>query len=185
MAEKKAKTATEDSAAEVAAEQTEATVENETEQTADECAALRAEIERLQGELAAMNDKYLRMIAEYDNFRKRSAKEKESIYTDAVTDTVSTLLPIGDNLARAAQFTDPESVAKGIAMMQKSFDETLAKMGITEIEAEGCEFDPTWHNAVMHVEDETLGESVVVEVLQKGYRRGDHVVRYAMVKVAN
>ena len=189
MADKKAKTATEDSAAEaaaeVAAEATEATVENATEQTADECETLRAEVERLQGELDALNDKYLRMIAEYDNFGKRSAKEKENVYSDAVTDTVGTLLPIGDNLARAAQFSDPESVAKGIAMMQKSFDETLAKLGITEIEAEGKEFDPTWHNAVMHVEDDTLGDSVVVEVLQKGYRRGDHVVRYAMVKVAN
>lgn len=146
---------------------------------------LRTQLEQLQSELTAANDKYLRMIAEYDNFRKRSAKEKESVYTDAQADAVQNILPIGDNLARAAQFTDPASVAKGIAMMQKSFEEALGKMGITEIEAQGKEFDPTWHNAVMHVEDETLGENVVVEVLQKGYRKGDHVVRYAMVKVAN
>lgn len=182
MAEKKSKKTTADSAEETVTEQTQATPESPAEQETDE---REARIAQLEADLAALNDKYLRMIAEYDNFRKRSAKEKETIYADAVSDTVSTLLPIGDNLARAAQFTDPESVAKGIAMMQKSFDETLAKMGITEIEAEGKEFDPMWHNAVMHVEDDTLGESVVVEVLQKGYRRGDHVVRYAMVKVAN
>ena len=146
---------------------------------------LRAEIESLKAELAAANDKYLRMIAEYDNFRKRSAKEKEGIYADAVSDAVQHVLPIGDNLARAAQFTDPASVAKGIAMMQKSFDEALGKLGITEIEAQDKEFDPEWHNAVMHVEDESLGENVVCEVLQKGYKKGDRVVRYAMVKVAN
>ena len=188
MADKKAKTENKDSVEQSSPEQTTETVEAEettVEQTPDERETLRAEVARLQSELAAANDKYLRMIAEYDNFRKRSAKEKETIYADAVADTVSTLLPIGDNLARAAQFTDPESVAKGIAMMQKSFNETLGKMGITEIEAEGKEFDPMLHNAVMHVEDDTLGESVVVEVLQKGYRKGDHVVRYAMVKVAN
>lgn len=164
-----------------------AEVQTETVETpeADETAALREELARVQAELDAANDKYLRMIAEYDNYRKRSAKEKESVYTDAQADTVSAILPIGDNLARAAQFTDPASVAKGISMMQKSFDEALGKMGITEIEAEGCEFDPTWHNAVMHVEDDTVGENTVVEVLQKGYRKGDHVIRYAMVKVAN
>lgn len=175
---KKAKTMAEDSAEE-ACETVEAT-----EQTS-ELDALRAEVARLQAELDAANDKYLRMIAEYDNFRKRSAKEKESVYADAQADAVENILPIGDNLGRAAQFTDPASVAKGIAMMQKSFDEALGKMGISEIEAEGKEFDPTWHNAVMHVEDDSLGENVIVEVLQKGYRRGDRVVRYAMVKVAN
>ena len=111
--------------------------------------------------------------------------EKEGVYADAQADAVENILPIGDNLARAALFTDPASVAKGIAMMQKSFEEALGKMGITEIEAEGKEFDPTWHNAVMHIEDEAYGENVVAEVLQKGYRKGDHVIRYAMVKVAN
>ena len=161
------------------------TTETEANEQISEVEALRAEIARLQSELDAANDKYMRMIAEYDNFRKRSAKEKESVYADAQADAVENILPIGDNLARAAQFTDPESVAKGVAMMQKSFEEALGKMGITEIEAEGKEFDPTWHNAVMHIEDEAYGESIVAEVLQKGYRRGDHVVRYAMVKVAN
>ena len=156
-----------------------------TPDAAEQIEQLRAQLEQLQAELDAANDKYLRMIAEYDNFRKRSAKEKESIYADAQSDAVQNILPIGDNLARAAQFTDPASVSKGIAMMQKSFEEALGKMGITEIEAQDKEFDPNWHNAVMHVEDEAFGENVVVEVLQKGYRKGDHVVRYAMVKVAN
>ena len=168
-------------------EQTEACEmpENGESATLDEVSELKAQIEALNAELAAANDKYLRMMAEYDNFRKRSAKERESLYAEAVSDTVQSILPIGDNLCRASQFTDPESVAKGIGMMQKSFDEVLGKLGITEIEADGAEFDPTWHNAVMHVEDESVGENVIVEVLQKGYRKGDRVVRYAMVKVAN
>ena len=180
---KKAKQTTiEDSeqAAPEAAEQ-----QSEAQTAPDELELLRNELEALKTELAAANDKYLRMMAEYDNFRKRSAKEKESVYADAQADAVENILPIGDNLARAALFTDPASVAKGIAMMQKSFEEALGKMGITEIEAEGKEFDPTWHNAVMHIEDEAYGENVVAEVLQKGYRKGDHVIRYAMVKVAN
>ncbi len=162
----------------------EAVSEKEADGT-DEIAMLREELARVQAELDAANDKYLRMIAEYDNFRKRSAKEKENIYADAQADAVENILPIGDNLARAAQFTDPASVAKGISMMQKSFEEALGKMGITEIEAEGCEFDPTLHNAVMHIEDDNLGDGAIVEVLQKGYRKGDRVIRYAMVKVAN
>ena len=180
---KKAKTMAEDSTDTADRETVEETVEGAEQPS--ELDALRAEVARLQEELDAANDKYLRMIAEYDNFRKRSVKEKESVYADAQADAVENILPIGDNLGRAAQFTDPASVAKGIAMMQKSFDEALGKMGITEIEAEGREFDPAWHNAVMHVEDDSLGENVIVEVLQKGYRRGDRVVRYAMVKVAN
>lgn len=175
--------ATEDSENEKVAPET--VDQNEAEVASDELQAMRDELEALKGELAALNDKYLRMMAEYDNFRKRSAKEKENIYADAQSDAVQSILPIGDNLARAAGFTDPASVAKGIAMMQKSFEEALGKMGITEIEAEGREFDPTWHNAVMHIEDEAYGENTVAEVLQKGYRKGDHVIRYAMVKVAN
>ena len=151
----------------------------------EEVRALQEELEKVKADLAASNDKYLRMLAEYDNYRKRSAKERETVYTDAVSDTIKNILPIGDNLARAAQFTDPESVAKGIAMMQKSFDEALGKLGITEIESQGVPFDPQVHNAVMHVEDEEHGEGEIVEVFQKGYRRGDRVIRCAMVKVAN
>lgn len=148
--------------------------------------ALVQELDKVREELAAVNDKYLRMIAEYDNYRKRSDKEKSGIYASAYADAVKDILPIGDNLARASAFSDPESVKKGMAMIVKSFDEALKKMGLAEIEVQsGDAFDPELHNAVMHVEDESYGENVVVEVLQRGYKYGDRVIRYAMVKVAN
>lgn len=136
-------------------------------------------------ECAAINDKYLRMAAEYENFRKRSAKEREGVYAEACADCISALLPILDNLERAAQYKndDPATVAKGLEMTLKSFYDTLAKLGVTEIAAET--FDPNVHNAVMHIEDEEHGESEIVEVLQKGFIKGDKVIRYAMVKVAN
>ena len=181
MAEKKKKTLVEEETPEVV--ETEETVD--AEQPIDELAACKAEIEALRAELAAANDKYLRMIAEYDNFRKRSAHDRELTRVEAIEAALKNILPIGDNLARASQFTDPASVAKGVEMMQKSFTDALAKMGIEEIDAKGQPFDPELHNAVMHVEDETLGESVVADVLQKGYKMGDRVLRYAMVTVAN
>ncbi|MBQ7319791.1 MAG: nucleotide exchange factor GrpE [Clostridia bacterium] len=146
---------------------------------------LQASIESLQRELEAMNDKYVRLVAEYDNFRKRTVKEKSNAYTEAYADAVKDILPIGDVLARATAFTDPDAVSKGMAMVLKSFDDALKKMGLTEIEALGQQFDPERHNAVMHVEDDAFGENEVVEVLQKGYMYGDRVIRYAMVKVAN
>ena len=184
MAEKKKKTTAESEAATVAEPTAENTQTNEAE-GASELAALQAQVEALQSELAAANDKYLRMIAEYDNFRKRSAHDRELACAEATETALKNILPIGDNLARAAQFTDPESVAKGIEMMQKGFADALAAMGIEEIEAKGLPFDPELHNAVMHVDDESLGEGVVADVLQKGYKRGDRVLRYAMVIVAN
>lgn len=159
--------------------------ETDAEQAMDELSELRAKVESLQAELAAANDKYLRMIAEYDNFRKRCWHDRELACAEATEKALKNILPIGDNLARAAQFTDPASVAKGIEMMQKGFAEALASMGIEEIDAKGQPFDPELHNAVMHVEDETLGEGVVADVLQKGYKMGDRVLRYAMVTVAN
>ncbi len=163
----------------------------QTEETAtadapvDELAQLREQVETLTRELAAANDKYLRMIAEYDNFRRRSAHDRALARADATEEALKNILPIGDDLARASAFTDPAAVAKGIELLQKSFSAALAGLGVTEIEAKDQPFDPELHNAVMHVEDETLGENVVVEVLQKGYRQGDRVLRYAMVKVAN
>lgn len=164
----------------------EAAVEQENTPDVVDVEALVQELNKAKEELAAMNDKYLRMIAEYDNYRKRSDKEKSGIYASAYADAVKDILPIGDNLARASAFTDPESVKKGMAMITKSFDEALKKMGLAEIEVQsGDAFDPELHNAVMHIEDEAYGESVVVEVLQKGYKYGDRVIRYAMVKVAN
>lgn len=181
MAEKKTKATK--TVQEPAVEQEE-TVLN-AEELAEQLKTAQEQIETLQKDLAAANDKYLRMIAEYDNFRKRSAHDRELACAEATEKALKNILPIGDNLARAAQFTDPASVAKGIEMMQKGFAEALASMGIEEIEAKGQPFDPELHNAVMHVEDETLGEGVVADVLQKGYKCGDRVLRYAMVTVAN
>ena len=148
---------------------------------------LEAELEKKEKELAEANDKYMRLFAEYDNFRKRSAKEKEGIYADAYIDALTQILPVLDNLERAAAFenSDAESLKKGLELILKSFSETFEKMGVKEIEAEGKTFDPNLHNAVMHIDDENYGESEVVEVFAKGYARGDKVLRHSMVKVAN
>lgn len=149
---------------------------------------LETELEKAQSAIAEANDKYMRLYAEYDNFRKRSQKEKEGTYTDAYIDALTQILPILDNLERAAQYgaDDAESpLAKGLELTLKCFSDTLEKMGVAEIPALGEKFDPNVHNAVMHVDDESLGENEVVEVLMKGYAKGDKVLRYSMVKVAN
>ena len=147
-----------------------------------------AEIEKLTAQLAEEQDKYLRLMAEYDNFRKRTAKEREGIYTDAYCDALGQILPIIDNLERAAQYSadDPDSpMAKGIELTIKSCVEALNKMGVYEIEALGKQFDPNLHNAVMHIDDEAFGENEIVEVFMKGYIKGEKVLRFSMVKVAN
>lgn len=155
----------------------------ETAQTEDK---LAGELAAKEKELAQLNDKYLRMAAEYDNFRRRSAKEREGIYADAVSDVVLALLPVLDNLERASKFgADTANVAKGVEMTIKTFGDALHKLGVKEIDAQGKTFDPNLHNAVMHVEDETHGEGEIMEVLQKGFIKGDKVIRYAMVTVAN
>lgn len=148
-----------------------------------EQADLKEALEAKTEELAAAEEKYLRMMAEYDNFRKRSAKEKEGTYADAYADCIANLLPILDNLERASGSDNMDAVKKGLEMTVKAFDDALEKMGVCKIETET--FDPNLHNAVMHIEDETKGESEIVEVFQKGYRKGDKVIRYAMVTVAN
>ena len=153
-----------------------------------EVARLEKELADRDAKLAEQNDLYLRVCAEYDNFRKRTAKEREGIYSDAYIDALTQILPILDNLDRAAAYSteDPENpLAKGLELTRKSFVEALEKMGVTEIEALGKAFDPNLHNAVMHVEDENVGENEIVEVFMKGYIRGDKVLRYSMVKVAN
>lgn len=148
-----------------------------------EVAELKKQLEARDEAYQAEEDKYLRMMAEYDNFRKRSAKEKEGVYADAYSDCIANILPILDNLERASKSDNLEAVKKGLEMTAKAFDDALTKMGVTEIETKT--FDPNLHNAVMHIEDEGLGESEIVEVFQKGYTKGDKVIRYAMVKVAN
>ena len=137
-------------------------------------------------ELAAMNDKYLRLCAEYDNFRKRSQKEKDALYGDIKANTLKAFLPVYDNLTRAlAQSTDDEAYKKGVEMIMAQFNSTMEKLGVTPMDCLGQKFDPAFHNAVMHVEDEEKGENEIVEVFQQGFMLGDRVVRFAMVKVAN
>ena len=143
-------------------------------------------IEALEKEQAVLNDRYLRLCAEYDNFRKRSQKEKDALYGDIKANTVSAFLPVYDNLERALkQRTEDEAYRKGVEMIMTQFCSTLEKLGVTPIECLGEKFDPTLHNAVMHVDDEEKGENEIVEVFQKGFKLGDKVIRFAMVKVAN
>lgn len=146
----------------------------------------KTETEKMQEELDSLNEKLLRTMAEYDNYRKRSIKEKDSIYPLARSETVEKFLPVMDNFERAmsASCTDPD-FKKGMEMIWNSFLQIMKDLSVEEIGKEGETFNPEVHNAVMHVEDEAYGESVVMQVLQKGYRIGDRVVRYAMVKVAN
>ena len=144
------------------------------------------ESDTLKDQLAQQEDKYLRLAAEYDNYRKRTAKEKESIWTDAKAETAAAFLPVYDNLERALkQETADEAYKKGVEMTMNQLKEVLSKLGITEIPALGESFDPQKHNAVMHVEDEALGENTVAEVFQAGFQCGEKVIRFAMVKVAN
>ena len=156
----------------------------ETEQAAQD--PLADEVESLKSQMAQQEDKYLRLAAEYDNYRRRTAKEKESIWSEAKADAAVAFLPVYDNLERALkQDTADEAYKKGVEMTMTQLKEVLAKLGIEEIPALGQPFDPNLHNAVMHVEDEAAGENTVVEVFQTGFKSGDKVVRFAMVKVAN
>ena len=146
---------------------------------------LLEEIEALKAKIAEQDDKYLRMAAEYDNFRRRSREEKDGIYENALSDTVAGLLPIIDNLERAAMYDDGEKVKEGLVVTLKSVDSVFEKMGIEKFGAAGDAFDPNVHNAVFHVEDDSLGEGEIVEVFQKGYKKGKKIIRFAMVKSAN
>ena len=152
-----------------------------------ELAETQKKLEAAEAALAEEKDKYLRMLAEYDNFRRRTAKEKETIYGDATADTVKGLLPVIDTLERAAAGLTPEDaespLGKGITMTLKSATDALTKLGVEEVPTDA--FNPDVHNAVMHVEDDSLPEGAIVAVFQKGYRKGDHIIRYAMVQVAN
>ena len=152
----------------------------------EERAALEAEKEALEKDKAALNDKYLRICAEYDNFRRRSQKEKDSLYGDIKANTVQQFLPVYDNLERALkQGTEDEAYRKGVEMIMTQFNATLEKLGVKKIESLGKTFDPKLHNAVMHVDDESQGENTIVEVFQEGFTVNDKVIRFAMVKVAN
>ena len=143
-------------------------------------------IEKLEQENAELNDRYLRVCAEYDNFRRRSQKEREALYNDIKADTLSKFLPVYDNLERAMKAeTADESFKKGVEMTFNQLLDVFKKLGVEEIESVGRTFDPNRHNAVMHVEDEEKGENEIVEEFQKGFTMGDRVIRFSMVKVAN
>ena len=146
---------------------------------------LQAEIDALKAEIAEKDDKYLRMAAEYDNFRRRSREEKEGIWEASMADTVAELLPIIDNLERAAQFEGGDKVLEGLVMTAKAITGVFEKLGIEEVGKVGEAFDPNLHNAVLHIEDDSYGEGEIVEVFQKGYKKGKRIIRFAMVKTAN
>ncbi len=152
------------------------------EQAASEQAAPAPAPEKPQED----SERYLRLMAEFDNYKKRSAKEREAIYTDVRVDTVTKFLPVFDNLERAMKTeTADEAFKKGVEMTFNQLMDVFKKLGVEAIESVGKPFDPAFHNAVMHVEDESLGENEIVEEFQKGFRIGDRVVRHSMVKVAN
>ena len=179
MEEEKKVTAAEEPAAETAEEAPKEAPKKKTKKK-------DAELEALREELAAEKDAHLGLAAEYDNYRKRSIKEKDHIYQDGVADTLTKILPIYDNLERAlAQPTSDEAYKKGVEMIMTAMKETLDKCGVTVFGEAGEVFDPALHNAVMHIEDENLGENVLESVFQKGVRIGEKVVRFAMVRVAN
>lgn len=145
-----------------------------------------SEFEKAQQALAQEHDSYLRLAAEYDNYRKRSQKEKDNLYTEIRSETVEKFLPVYDNLERAlAQETQDAAFKKGVEMTMNQLVSVMEKLGVESFGAAGESFDPQLHNAVMHIEDESLGENVIAEVFQKGFKVGEKVVRFAMVKVAN
>ena len=144
------------------------------------------ELEQLRDAQAKEHDQYLRLAAEYDNFRKRSQREKDGIYQDGVADTAKKFLPVYDNLERALMNeTSDEAYKKGVQMIMNEFTKIMENLGITVYGAAGEVFDPEKHNAVMHIEDDSLEENSIAEVFQKGAMLGDKVIRFAMVKVAN
>lgn len=162
------------------------TTETAEKAEAEEKPAEPTELEKAQAAQAQEHEQYLRLAAEYDNFRKRTQREKDGIYQDAVADTAKKLLPVYDNLERALKNeTSDEAYKKGVEMTMTELTKILGGMGITPFGAAGEAFDPQRHNAVMHTEDESLGENVVAEVFQTGFAMGEKVIRFAMVKVAN
>ena len=186
MSEKKKKDLPENEAEETAAPAEEAPETPAQEETYTVTAEQMAKMEALAKMVSEGNDKYLRLAAEYDNFRKRTAKEKENLYAAAKADTVKPFLDVYDNLERGvSQFAEDDPHRQGLEMITKQLLAVLEKLGVTEIQALGQPFDPEKHNAVMHVEDESAGENTVVEVFQKGFALGDKVLWFSVVKVAN
>ena len=160
--------------------------QNEVPEEKTELESLREELETLQKAKDELYDKYLRTLAEYDNFRKRSQREKDAIYGDATVDTVKKLLPVLDNFERALNYEcKDEEFKKGIALIQNTLVEVFDSLGVKEIPAMNAQFDPNLHEAVMHIDNPAYGENIVTDVYRKGYMLGDKVIRHTMVVVAN
>lgn len=173
-------------------ENTEVKEENTTEETVETVkenkeSTMEEKLEEAQKQAKDNLDKYIRQLAEFENFRKRSNSEKTAMYSNGVRDTVEKLLPVIDNFERAVEAADDKEdpMYKGVEMILKQFMEILENLGVKEIPSKGEPFDPNVHSAVMHIDDESCDENVVVEVFQKGYTLGDKVIRPSMVKVAN
>ena len=168
----------------------EVTEEYRQEETPETFTVTREQMEKMEalaGQLSSLHDQHLRLAAEYDNYRKRTTREKETIYQDAKLDTIAKFLEVYDNLERAASQTgDEDNVHKqGMVMIFNQLRNVLEKMGVTIDDPQGQPFDPARHNAVMHVDDENLGEGIVSQVFQKGFLLGERVIRCATVQVAN
>ena len=167
---------------ETASEEVENTEKADTHPTVEE---LEKKISELEDALRAKEDQYLRMAAEYENFRRRSKEEREASYNDAAADTIAEILPIIDNLERASLYEDGEKVKEGLVMIAKSVNDVFTKLGVESMGKVGEEFDPNYHNAVLHADDDSLGENEITDVFQKGYKKGNRIIRFAMVKVVN
>lgn len=185
MATKKKETAPENAQEETKEKEAEAQAEEQPEETASSPESEK--LKELEKELAAAKEAHIRTLAEYDNYRKRSTREKEAAYGDSKASCLAELLPVLDNFDRALGTTDSdfESFKKGMDMIYTSFLDILTKLGVEAFGEKGDSFDPNIHNGVMHVDDEELGENTIAEVFSKGYKLGDRILRHAMVKVAN
>ena len=174
--------ATENKAEEVSEEKAEKTSKKKEKKSKE-----KEELENLKAEYEEFKKNHLRILAEYDNFRKRTANEKAGIFSDGVSETVKQLLPVADNIERAlaVENADSDTMKKGIEMIAKQFEESFIKLNITAIGVVGESFDPEIHNAVSHIDNDELGDNVVSAVFMKGYRIGKKVIRHAMVQVAN
>ncbi|MDT8715307.1 nucleotide exchange factor GrpE [Clostridium sp. 19966] len=160
-------------------------LEKQLAQLKEDNSKLKSDLFKATNEFEALKDRLLRTNAEYDNFRKRTAKEKEEIYNDACAEVIAAVLPVLDSLERAATVESSlEDLKKGIEMTVRQFNNAFEKLKVEEIPSEG-EFDPNLHNAVMHIEDENFGKNSIAEVFQKGYKKDEKIIRYSMVKVAN
>jgi len=168
---------------------TQDTIKKDAEDSKVELEKLKSELDAKTKQCSEYLDRLQRTAAEFDNYKKRTAKEKESIYVDALVDIVGAFLPVLDNIERALKAMpsdgSAQSLKDGVEMVFRQFKDVFKKLGVEDIKAEGEEFDPSLHNAVMHVEDETVGNNIIVEEFQKGYKYKDKVIRYSMVKVAN